>query len=79
MKKIVIALSVTTVLAACDGGSSEPRMDWAKSGAGEPEKVTALSDCRYQIRINKVDEDEQDELLKLCMQGKGFRYQTIEQ
>lgn len=47
---------------------------WAKQGASEYDRVNALSECNYQIRLSKHDPEERQELLKLCMQGKGYRY-----
>jgi len=48
-----------------------------KEGASEHQRTDALSECRYQIRLNKTPASEEAELLKLCMQGKGFRLKRV--
>ena len=60
------AVAVPLMLAAC--GSSAPR--YSKS---EEDAHTAVSECEYQIRLNKTPKSEQDEMRNLCMQGKGYR------
>ncbi|SFN23824.1 hypothetical protein SAMN05444747_1195 [Variovorax sp. OV329] len=62
-------IAVPLMLVAC--GSSGPR--YAKQGVGEEDAKTAMSECEYQIRLNKTPKGEQDELRNLCMQGKGYR------
>jgi predicted small lipoprotein YifL len=63
------ALALPLMLAAC--GSSAPR--YVKQEANAEDSQTALSECEYQIRLNKTPKAEQDELRNLCMQGKGYR------
>ncbi|MCD0416771.1 hypothetical protein LOC51_06045 [Rubrivivax sp. JA1024] len=43
----------------------------------EHQRTDALSECNYQIRLNKTPAAEQPELLKLCMQGKGYRLKRV--
>ena len=62
-------MAVPLVLAAC--GSSAPR--YTKQGPGEEDAITAVSECEYQIRLNKTPKADQNELRDLCMQGKGYR------
>jgi hypothetical protein len=54
-----------------------PKYDFVKDGVTEHQKVDALSECQYQIKLNKTPVFEQKELLNLCMQGKGYRYKRI--
>ena len=63
------AVAVPLMLVAC--GSSAPR--YAKQGVSDADAQTAMSECEYQIRLNKTPKNEQDELRNLCMQGKGYR------
>lgn len=63
------ALALPLLLAAC--GSSAPR--YVKQEISEEDAKTAMSECDYQIRLNKTPKAEQDELRNLCMQGKGYR------
>lgn len=62
------------LLAAC---ASPPQYDYVKEGASNYQKVDALSECEYQIKLNKTPATEQVDLLRLCMQGKGYRYRRI--
>ncbi|MNR43558.1 hypothetical protein D3C85_1621920 [compost metagenome] len=49
-----------------------------KEGASEAQRTDALSECQYQVKLNKIEEEQQEELINLCMQGKGFRLTAIE-
>lgn len=71
--RISIVLSVL-LLGAC---AAPPRYDWVKANTTNADKDTAISECQYQIKLNKTDPTQQGELLKLCMQGKGFRRQQV--
>jgi len=74
--KMKIALVVATViLAAC---SSQARYQFFKEGATPAERIDAVSECEYQVRLNKTPADERRELIGLCMQGKGFRLKRID-
>lgn len=62
------ALAIVLVSAAC---ASHPT--WQKDGVSPDTTRTALSECKYQIGVNKIPAEKQQELLTYCMQGKGFR------
>jgi hypothetical protein len=34
---------------------------------------TQLSECRFQVGLNKVPKSEQELMVAHCMRGKGFR------
>lgn len=72
--KTFLPSSMALVLAAC---AAPPKFDWVKEGVSQHEKVNNFSECSYQIKLNKTPVAEQQELLKLCMQGKGFRYRQV--
>jgi PBP1b-binding outer membrane lipoprotein LpoB len=59
------------------GCASPPKYDYVKQGASQYEKTNALSECNYQIKLNKTSAQEQGNLLNLCMQGKGYRYVQV--
>ena len=69
IRSTCLALAMPLMLVAC--GSSGPR--YVKQGLNEEDAKTAVSECEYQIRLNKTPKSEQDELRNLCMQGKGYR------
>lgn len=69
IRSTCFAMAVPLMLVAC--GSSAPR--YSKQGVSETDAQTAMSECEYQIRLNKTPKAEQDELRNLCMQGKGYR------
>ena len=63
-----LAMAMPLMLVAC--GSSAPR--YVKQ-ASDSDAQTAVSECEYQIRLNKTPKSEQEDLRNLCMQGKGYR------
>lgn len=71
----LITAAVTTLLLA--GCAAPPKYEWVKDGASKFDQENALSECSYQIKLNKIAANEQQELLKLCMQGKGYRYKPV--
>ena len=62
------ALAIPLTLAAC--GSSAPKYTRPVTDTEAP---TAMSECDYQIRLNKTAKADQEELRNLCMQAKGYR------
>lgn len=66
-------LLAALIVSAC----SSPRYDYVKNGATFAQKTDALSECQYQIKLNKTPVAEQAELRQLCMQGKGYRYRQV--
>lgn len=68
IRSTCFAMAVPLMLAAC--GTAAPR--YVKQ-ASEEDGQTAMSECEYQIRLNKTPKSEQDDLRNLCMQGKGYR------
>ena len=66
IRSTTLAMAVPLMLAACS--SSPPR--YTKT---EEDAKTAVSECEYQIRLNKTSKADLDELRNLCMQGKGYR------
>lgn len=54
-----------------------PRYAYFKDGVSLYDTNSALSECEYQVRVNQTPPFEQDELIRLCMQGKGFRYTPV--
>lgn len=75
VKSSFFIVSVSLTLAGC---ASPPKYDYVKQGASQYERTNALSECTYQIKLNKTAAQEQRDLLHLCMQGKGFRYVKVQ-
>lgn len=65
----VLSMSVLILLSGC---VSNPT--WKKAGVSHDDSESALSECKYQVGLNKVAKSEQKELVKDCMQSKGFRW-----
>jgi hypothetical protein len=63
------------LIAGCAGAPA--RYDYVKDGASAFEKENSVSECTYQIKLNKTAPAEQAHLRNLCMQGKGFRYKRV--
>jgi hypothetical protein len=74
MKNTLLIVAVASAISAC---ATPARYAYVKEGASEHQRTDALSECRYQIRLNKTPATEEAELLKLCMQGKGFRLKRV--
>ncbi len=62
------------VLAGCAGAGHR---EWIKEGASPFDRTSARSECEYQIKLNKGPQTDQYDLLRLCMQGKGYRYERV--
>ncbi|GEM_PF-879267 len=71
MKTIIIIFSAITTFATI--GCASSRQLWSQDGFSHEQSVTALSECKYQIGLKQIPETQQEELLKHCMQGKGYR------
>lgn len=67
--KLLVALAGATMMAGC----ASPKAEWHKSGVSSDDTYTQLSECRFQVGINKVSKSDQEELIGHCMRGKGFR------
>lgn len=74
MKNIILSVVLVLSVSACAGPA---RYAYVKDGASSGMQTDALSECQYQIRLNKTPPAEQAELLRLCMQGKGFRLKRV--
>lgn len=74
MKKKILLTVFALLVSAC---AAPAKYDYAKEGASEHQRTDALSECRYHIRLNKTPATEEAELLRLCMQGKGFRLKRV--
>jgi hypothetical protein len=75
MIKLLMAATAVSMLSAC--AAPPARYDWVKTGATGADKINSLSECKYQIKLNKTDGDKQADLAKLCMQGKGYRWVRV--
>jgi hypothetical protein len=67
--RLPLALAALLALAAC---SSAPRQ-WHKDGVSEFDVANHESECKFQTGLAKIKGDRAEELVRLCMQGKGFR------
>jgi hypothetical protein len=73
-RSFTLTLPLALALVAC---AAPPRIQWMKEGATSADRDTAVSECRYQIQLNKTPATEQPALLELCMQGKGYRLRRV--
>tara|TARA_R110000787_G_scaffold98207_1_gene202123 strand:+ start:1214 stop:1441 length:228 start_codon:yes stop_codon:yes gene_type:complete len=58
------------LLTAC----ATPQPTWKKSGVTLDDTQTALAECRYQVKLNKIADSEQEHVIADCMESKGFRW-----
>lgn len=66
----VLAVAVLTVVSGC----AFNRSSWSKDGVAPDGATNALSECKYQVGLNKIADDKQKDLIADCMQSKGFRF-----
>lgn len=71
-KFIIPSLCVVMLATAC----ASPQPTWRKPGVSADDTVSALSECKYQIGLNKIPEAQQKEMLGQCMQAKGYRWRA---
>lgn len=64
-------IALLIALTAC---SSTPA-PWQKEGVSAFDTANVESECKFQTGLAKIKGDQADELVRLCMQGKGFRRQ----
>ncbi|MET3918579.1 hypothetical protein ABID97_005410 [Variovorax sp. OAS795] len=58
-------------------GCAIQRYDYVKEGVSQQDKDSSVSECKYQIKLNKTPAAQEYELMNLCMQGKGYRYKPV--
>jgi hypothetical protein len=69
--KTSLLLSVAT--AGLLLGCAAPRPVWIKPGVSKEDRNSVLSKCEYQVRLQKTPQADMQSLMKLCMQGEGYR------
>lgn len=69
MFRSLLCLSAVAMLGAC--ASTEQR--WAKEGVSDFDTANFISECKFQTGLAKIKGDQAEELVKHCMQAKGFR------
>jgi hypothetical protein len=47
---------------------------WQKDGISPDETVSYLSECEYQVDMNKISDAQKKQTIKSCMQRQGFRW-----
>lgn len=69
MSRLLPATLALVALAAC--ASSEQH--WYKDGVSDFDTANFVSECKFQTGLAKIKGDQAEELLRHCMQAKGFR------
>lgn len=72
-KALFVSLLTSLLLAAC----TPARFGYVKQGISGYDTENAESECRYQIRLNKLSNEERSAAVRDCMQSKGFRWKQI--
>jgi hypothetical protein len=67
-------LLIAGLLIAC---ATPAKFDFVKEGATAFDAESTISECRFQIALNKFSPSAQAQMLLLCMQAKGFRYRRV--
>ena len=73
VKIITAALCFSILSTSC---ASKYTPSWKKPGVKRNDVITELSKCKYEVslNLNKVNSIQQHEMIRNCMQGKGFRW-----
>jgi hypothetical protein len=66
---LVFAITFVAFVSGC----ASPQASWRKEGISAEGARSALSECKYQVGLNKIPEIKQEDLIANCMEGKGFR------
>lgn len=69
MQKACFLLLVSLITQGCASD-----MAWRKEGVSSHDMQSALSECEYQVGLNKIEKSEQKKLITKCMQAKGYRW-----
>ncbi len=71
------ALWIACAVAALGGCAVPVHYEYMKEGASAYERTNSLSECQYQVNLNKVPQQEINGMIRLCMQGKGWRLRQV--
>lgn len=73
LTRALFALAAASLLlTACS--TSKPY--WFKNEVSAFDTANIESECKFQTGLSKVKEDQAEELVKHCMQAKGFRQRS---
>ncbi|THJ36229.1 hypothetical protein E8K88_02565 [Lampropedia aestuarii] len=70
--KILAPLAIALLVSAC----SSPQPTWRKASVTPDDTKSALAQCKYDVGLSKVAEAKEQELVRSCMESKGFRWVT---
>lgn len=73
MTRVLLTLATSLLLlTAC----SSPKLYWHKNEVSVFDTANFESECKFQTGLSKVKEDQVEEMVKHCMQAKGFRQRS---
>jgi hypothetical protein len=74
VSKILMVMALAAVVSGC---ASAPQYAWRKEGASQHQVESDLSKCKFDIEKRGNSGDKGRDLLKLCMQGEGYRFVQV--
>ncbi len=74
MKNLLLAVSIVVFVSGC---AAPARYGYVKEGVTQAVAQSAMAKCQYQIKLQKTAAEREPELLKLCMEGEGFRLKRV--
>lgn len=74
MTKIVLAMGIAALAGGC---AAPPRFAYFKDGSSQMQTESAMSKCQYQIHLQKTPPQNVQALIKLCMEGEGYRLRRV--
>ena len=74
LTRLIFTFAASIIVTGC---VAPPKYEWVKDSATPFNRETDLSECNYQIKLNKTPQGSETELLGLCMEGKGYRLKLV--
>tara|TARA_B100000508_G_scaffold96748_1_gene75778 strand:- start:91 stop:414 length:324 start_codon:yes stop_codon:yes gene_type:complete len=72
LRLALLSLLLTSLLSAC----ASPRAQWEKPGANSTQAHSTYAGCQYELGLTDKSANEEQTLLKYCMERDGYRLQS---
>ena len=74
MSKVLKWVALAAVVSGC---ASKPQYAWRQQGVSQHQAESDLSKCKFDVEKRGNSGDKRRHLLKLCMQGEGYRFVRV--
>lgn len=72
MYRKLVAFSAALILSSC--ASAPPPKQWVRANTTPYQRSNDLEKCKYQVLMNRVPQNQVQQLVIHCMQAKGYRW-----